>query len=64
MEKEGLFVNYGNKLRQSMSLMEILMVLPSDGAAIIHRQHSEAPPTPNSKPRIAESSWSSCRVDP
>lgn len=36
MDKEGLFVNYEDKLRQSMSLMEILLVLPFDGAAIIH----------------------------
>lgn len=37
MDKEVLFANYRDKLQQIMSLMEILLVLPFDGAAIIHR---------------------------
>lgn len=37
MDKEGLFANYRDKLQQIMPLREILLVLPLDGAAIIHR---------------------------
>lgn len=49
-----------------MSLMEILMVLPFDDAAIIHRQHAEGPlnvHAPISNPRMVESGWSLCGVD-
>lgn len=66
MDKESLLVNYKAELRQSMSLMEILMVLAFDGAAVIHRQHSEAPPTahaPIPNPRTVESGWSFCGMD-